>query len=243
MKTLILVPFSLMLSAGAAAFECPPHAKEVLKSSTRLLAVRTPGWNDFKGTMRVWERKTPDEPWTSTAAPEPVVVGRHGLAWGHNDRASASGGMKPKREGDGRTPAGVHAIGPRFGFAAEEGPDDIPLKPTTFCVDDPASRHYNRIVDAARVKKDWNSAEDMSRIDVYRLGFEVKYESDAAAKAGSCIFLHLWKSANEGTAGCVAMAEPVMKRLREPRVARDAAIAILPASEWKRWQTCFPGLK
>ena len=32
-------------------------------------------------------------------------------------------------------------------------------------------------------------------------------------KPGSCIFAHLWKSADSATAGCTAMAELAMRKL------------------------------
>lgn len=163
---------------------------------------------------RVWllARRTPAEGWRIEAGPMDASVGKKGSAWG----LGAAGLEKPaiygeKREGDGRSAAGVFEIPAAFGIAGTP-PSGVALPwlectPTLRGVDDPASRYYNRIVDETTIPdKDWNSAEIMRRPDgLYDIGAVIGHNSQGLAGAGSCIFLHIWKGPGQGTAGCTAM--------------------------------------
>jgi len=89
-----------------------------------------------------------------------IVVGRNGLGWGigliATDDAQVRSGSDPvKREGDGKSPAGVFALGTAFGYASDPLQGlKVPylnLTPSIECVDDPGSKHYNRIVDRSVV--------------------------------------------------------------------------------------------
>jgi zinc D-Ala-D-Ala dipeptidase len=184
----------------------------------QLVVVTTPSWTSTTGTMRRFERSTPTSEWRSLDAPVPVVVGRTGIAWGAGfDEISAEG--PHKHEGDGKAPAGVFPLDTAFGFAPRDSMDDVKLPyvqllPTTDCVDDTASVHYNTVVDRAGVPHvDWNSAEHMREVPQYKIGVIVGYNASPPAKArGSCIFLHIWSGADSHTAGCTAFDEA---RLRD----------------------------
>lgn len=243
MKILIALTALIGSSAFGAPAACPAPAADILKESTKLFVVITPSWNEKQGTIRLWERPSSSAKWTSPQAAQPMVLGEKGLAWGYRFKKFAKPGQPFKREGDGRTPAGVHALGKNFGFSPTPGAEDILITASTFCVDDPNSKFYNLIVDTTQVKKDWNSSEDMSKIDLYRRGMDVRYQSSAAEKAGSCIFLHIWRAPDHGTAGCVSMAESVLADLQS-RLSPNAhpAMAVFPASEWAAWTPCFPGV-
>lgn len=242
MKLIAALISSLIVSPSFAADKCPAPAAAVLKKATQLLVVTPKSFNDKRGTLRLWERATTKDAWQSNDSAHPMVLGKNGVGWGYRYQSIAKPGQPLKHEGDGRSPAGVHPLGKRFGFDPTPGLDYIPLTAATFCVDDASSRFYNRIVDATQVKKDWTSAEDMSRIEVYRYGMNIEYDSSAAQKTGSCIFLHIWSAPDAGTAGCVSMQEAVIVGLHgQLSAARSPAIAILPASEWSSWSDCFPG--
>src|SRR3546814_17274315 len=65
----------------------------------------------------------------------------------------AQTGGPAKREGDGRAPAGVFAIGEAFGYATQ-APTALPYAPMqagSWCMDVVDSQPYNRIVDAREV--------------------------------------------------------------------------------------------
>jgi D-alanyl-D-alanine dipeptidase len=188
-----------------------------LDASEQLVVVTTPSWTSTTGTMRRFERSTPTSDWHSLDAPVPVVVGRTGIAWGVGyDEISAEG--PNKHEGDGKAPAGVFALDTAFGFAPPDSMQDVKLPyaqllPTTDCVDDTASIHYNTVVDRAGVPEvDWNSAEHMREVSQYKIGVIVGYNASPPVKArGSCIFLHIWNGPDSHTAGCTAFDETKLR--------------------------------
>jgi len=112
-----------------------------------------------------------------------------------------------------------------------------------WCIDVDGSPLYNRIVDAREVGADAvaGSTEPMRR-DLhadgdrrYELGFVIEHNPRAEPGAGSCIFAHLWKTADSGTAGCTAMAEPAMRNLLAWLDAeRHPVFVLLPESEYAR---------
>ena len=72
------------------------------------------------------------------------------------------------------------------------------------CVDDSQSQHYNQIISMEKEKP--SSFEYMKRDDLqYAIGIVVEHNKDAISQRGSCIFLHVEKGENEGTAGCTSM--------------------------------------
>jgi D-alanyl-D-alanine dipeptidase len=120
-----------------------------------------------------------------------------------------------KREGDHKTPAGLFRLGAAFGYAPQDEArwikiPYIALTRDSEGVDDPKSKFYNRIVERAKIDKpDWKSSERMFRDDdLYRWGVVIEHNSDPIVPgAGSCIFLHVWRSPNSATVGCIAMAQ------------------------------------
>ena len=150
-----------------------------------------------------------------------------------------------KKEGDGRSPAGVFRIGTAFGYApsAQTAMPYAAMTESDYCIDVNASPLYNRIVDAKVVGKDaiTGSTEPMRRdIHVngdqrYKLGFVIEHNAEGTAAAGSCIFAHLWKAAGEPTSGCTAMDETAMRSLLAwLRPERRPVFVLLPEPEYLR---------
>jgi hypothetical protein len=192
--------------------------------------------------------------WRQVGKRESVTVGRNGSAWGlglHPDlqtrpqtpsRSPAQ--VAPiKREGDGRSPAGVFGIGDAFGYAQHADtalPYDA-MQASHYCMDVSGSPLYNRIVDARSVGTEAvaGSTEPMRR-DLhadgdqrYRMGFVIEHNPQARRDAGSCIFAHLWKKPAESTAGCTAMADPTMTRLLAwLRPDQHPVFVLLPTDEY-----------
>jgi len=80
----------------------------------------------------------------------------------------------------------------------------------------------------------------MSRVlPMYRRGPLVDYPTDAARRAGSCIFIHVWRSPTTGTAGHVAVPEPRVEALQAFAEA-GAVLAILPRAALDRLSGCLP---
>ena len=229
---------------GACAHRSPSPSSDATRwsNAAQLILVTTPGWNAPAGTLRRFERN--GGRWTQTGDATPVTIGRTGAAWGLGLNDVPADGPR-KREGDGRSPAGVFAIGPAFGYAAKAGTalPYAPMDANDYCIDVPGSTLYNRIVDAREVGADAvaGSTEPMRR-DLhaggdqrYRLGFVIEHNAAATPGAGSCIFAHLWKSPTDATAGCTAMADAQMEHVLawlDP--ARHPVFVLLPDAEYAR---------
>ena len=167
----------------------------------QLVHVKTESSNDIQGNMVCYERK--ESSWIAEGDLTAVVVGKNGIT-------------KPetKKEGDGRTPAGLYRIGMAFGYA-ENAETKLEYKKVTkedLWVDDEKSPDYNRLVKAPTRAK---SFEVMRRKDsAYKLGSVIEYNTDPIVPGkGSAIFMHLWSGPKKPTAGCVAMSEESIVRL------------------------------
>jgi D-alanyl-D-alanine dipeptidase len=149
------------------------------------------------------------------------VVGSKGMGWGIGLIDAGCPGVRVesepiKREGDGKSPAGVFAFGTAFGDAAQALPGiKLPylvLTPSIECVDDASSKNYNRIVDHATVSPDWNSSEHMRDVgEAYRWGIMIDHDATVPGSiaprpgGGSGVFLHIWHSSDRGTAMAMKM--------------------------------------
>jgi D-alanyl-D-alanine dipeptidase len=194
-----------------------PDATPVPLASRQLVLVVTPNETAINGVLRRFLRDEAGGAWEEVDSSWPIVVGKSGLASGAGLHQSSVQGLPVKKEGDGKSPAGVFTLRSAFGFGEAEAGLRIPyvrLSDSHECVDDPGSTQYNRIVDRRRAPSpDWKSSEKMREIDEYVYGVVVDHNADPPEPgAGSCIFLHAWSAAENPTVGCTAM--PV-ERVRE----------------------------
>lgn len=188
----------------------------VSDATDQLLVALAPDWSSSRAMLQRWARAGRDASWQVVGAPIPVSLGRAGLAWGIGLHPAPADARPAKREGDGCTPAGIFAITGLFGSAPPESAlaraarlPYLSAGRSLKCIDDPASAHYNRIVDQDRVGEiDWRSCEDMQRPDHrYELGAVIAHNAgQPLAGAGSCVFLHVWAAPGVPTAGCTAMS-------------------------------------
>ena len=219
----------------ARAQSCPAP----LADAKRLVLVTAPSMNDMAATMRLYERASANAAWRALGATEPVTIGRAGMGWSQFFTRLARRGEPLKVEGDKRAPAGLFPIGRSFGILASSRPDYLHVTSDTICVHDVLSPAYNTIASRARVGPAVR-AENMSRVlPMYRRGLLVDYPTDAKKQAGSCIFIHVWRSPTAGTAGCVAMPEPRVEALQD-LAAGGAVLAILPRGALERLSGCLP---
>lgn len=214
----------------------------------------TKDWAAVQGTAQLFERKKPGSEWKPVGEPFPVVVGRSGLAWGVGLHDLSVIPDKPvmKREGDGSAPAGIFALTGLFATSDKPEYAKLPftkLEEFTECVDDSKSSHYNKIVNRMQVGNfDWKSSEKMLEVgEEYERGVFVAHNSAPVASGdGSCIFLHIWKDAAAGTAGCTAMAkENIETVFRWIDAAKNPVLIQLPEEPYreyrKKWK--LPRLK
>lgn len=187
------------------------YSHDLLAGHRQLVVVTTRDWEEKRGRLQLYERVSEGDAWVARGTSFPVVIGRSGLAWGIGLHPAKAGFYKA--EGDGKSPAGVFALGSAFGFAsnAEMGHlkiDYLQINPYTEAVDDPHSAFYNCIVDRNRVVPDWKSSEKMLQEQLYALGVVVHHNfPNPQAGAGSAIFFHVWRHEDSGTAGCTAMSQ------------------------------------
>ena len=227
---------------------------DVVGDSRQLLVVTVPTWNSTTGLLQRFDRERTGDAWRKAGMPIAISIGRTGLAWGsglHAVPQSTEGGIK--KEGDGRSPAGIFSLMNAFGYAAANTMTalKIPYEHCTEslrCVDDAVSPDYNRILQEPKGGAPWKSAELMKRDDEqYRLGVVVAHnQSPRVAGAGSCIFLHIWKEPGAPTSGCTAMAsgdiETVVRWLdatKQPRLVQWTAGE--SASLDRLWKLALPG--
>lgn len=226
MKALILV----------ALFACSRARAGVIPQDASVVVVATiDDWTSTKATLQVWKRS--GSAWARSGDAWSGVIGR-GAAWGIGLHPSGEPGPT-KKEGDGRSPAGVFAINAAYGYAtsAKSGLPYTAMTPALRCVDDPKSKSYGKLVDGPG---DWASAEVMKRDDaLYTWVVDLAHNPAHVAGAGSCIFLHVWSGPDSSTVGCTAMPEDKLRALL-PVLDAHAVFVLLPKSVYaklaKPWQ-------
>ena len=224
----------LLLPCAAHAQSCPA----LLASANRLVLVVADTMGSTTASVQRYQRASPTETWRAVGGPASALIGYKGIAWAHAFHELARGDEPIKIDGDKRAPAGFYKIGNSFGFAASRRRNYTRIKAGTVCVDDAASTAYNTITSRRTVG--WRvHGENMWRAREYRRGLFVDYPTDRAARAGSCIFLHLRLPGRTGTHGCVALAErelTAVQNFAEP----GAVLAILPKQALPRFKGCLP---
>lgn len=221
--------------------------------SLQAIVVTTKDWSAMSGAAQIFERASNKSNWKAVGKSFPIVVGAGGMAWSDalNELPTDAGRLLMKTEGDGKSPAGIFNLSAAFGTIEKSAKLKLPftkLKETTECVDDVKSSTYNRIVDRTQIgNSDWKSSEKMLEIrPQYDLGVFVEHNPEKQSGAGSCIFLHIWKDAETGTAGCTAMARRNMETILYWLDSRKNPVLIqLPAEDYKKFQTSWklPKLK
>ncbi len=225
--------------------QSPIPCPDFMKNAVRLILVTADGFHASDARLQRLERSHAGEAWRPVGHGVAATIGRNGLGWGLPFRDYAAAGDPIKQEGDGRAPAGVYTMGVPFGFGPSPSPGYLQLQSGQhYCVDDPASEQYSRIVPRSDVGEGV-SGEAMASIDLYRHGIVVDYPTSRQDRAGSCIFVHVWKEPGHPTAGCVALAEDQVAGLQawtQERGGGSTAIVLLPAAALSRFGSCLPKL-
>jgi L,D-peptidoglycan transpeptidase YkuD (ErfK/YbiS/YcfS/YnhG family) len=238
----ILLLATLCALAACAHRQAISPSQMPWHSARQLVVVTTADWNVDHGMLRRFERD--GGTWHAVGAPQPVLIGRSGSAWGIGLHPQPTHGPM-KREGDGRSPAGVFAIGEAFGYAttARTALPYSAMEASSYCVDVSGSPLYNRIVDTRVVgEQAVAGATEPMRRDLhengdqrYRLGFVIEHNPRGVPMSGSCIFAHLWKSPVDATSGCTAMDTMTMDAvLAWLRPDADPVFVLLPIDVYRQ---------
>ena len=228
-------PASLTSLKPASGFSIP-------KTSHVLVTAVVDDWTSTKATLTLWDNENMYGVWTKKGASWPAVIGKTGAAWGiglHGDGAPNREGPL-KKEGDGKSPAGVFEILGAYGVAEEppaswKEPYETTAHGDWQCVDDPSSDHYGEIVDRKQVPSDWQSHEEMLRDDVlYTWVVDIGHNPDHVPSKGSCIFFHVWGGKDSTTVGCTAMAQPDIEALLGRLNPKDHPVyVLLPRADYQ----------
>ena len=231
---------------------CSPAAAQtelsIPKTTDQVVLVTNTHWDATQAKLHRYERQ--GETWKEVGKPVLVNLGRTGLAWGASplmqDFQPPSDQLQ-KREGDGRSPAGVFPILRAFGHPkAPAGYSDQNLPflhiSDEQCVDDKTSQYYNQIVRPGEVGGvTWNSAERM-KIGLYKLGLVVGHNCPKAKSGyGSCIFFHLQSGVGKATAGCTSMSGKELTDLvLWLKKDSNPVVVQLPQSEFRKRKATLP---
>jgi L,D-peptidoglycan transpeptidase YkuD (ErfK/YbiS/YcfS/YnhG family) len=207
---LALLTLLVAVRANAAPFRLPDATRQ-------LVVVVSASWDATTARLARFARGGPGETWRAVGAPVVVALGRTGLAWGRGLHPDGAPGPR-KREGDGRSPAGVFRLRQATGYAPTPPPgatlDYRQASARLRCVDDAQAAEYNQLVDEG-ASKGWRSDEPMLRGDeLYARTIVVDHnQSPIVPGEGSCIFLHVWRGPGAPTVGCTAMARGELESL------------------------------
>ncbi|MCD9007528.1 hypothetical protein LDO31_15030 [Luteimonas sp. XNQY3] len=243
--------FAALLLAALLLAACgttPTPVAAPLTGAQQLVVVTAADWDAAQARMQRFEREG-DGAWRSVGDAVPVMLGRSGSGWGIGLHPAQTGEPQ-KREGDGRAPAGVFAIGEAFGYAPTGvgALPYLPMQASHYCIDVPASPLYNQIVDekdvgaaavagsSERMRLDLHNDDDVR----YRQGFVIEHNGQGEAGRGSCIFAHLLRRPDETTAGCTAMDDAAMDALlRWLDPSRTPRFVLLPETEYASLQAAW----
>ncbi|MFT4198188.1 MAG: hypothetical protein QM601_09810 [Pseudoxanthomonas sp.] len=240
----LLLPAALLAAALLAACASAPRPPtDPLAEAGQLVLVVAPDWDAPAGRLQAFERV--HGRWVAHGPAFDVSLGRNGSAWGEGLQPPPADDGPHKREGDGRSPAGVFAIGIAFGYAPQfaTGLDYRQMQADSWCVDVSGSPLYNRIVDAGQVgQAAVAGASEHMRLDLYdqgdiryREGFVIGHNAHGLPGLGSCIFAHLRRHPDEPTAGCTSMEPANMDALLHWLDAgRQPRFVLLPRAQYAR---------
>ena len=235
------------LATAALLFAGPVAAALPLDGARQLVVVVSEDWNSAQGELQAFSRHGAG--WRREGAPFTVALGRSGSAWGLGLHPVPPDGPR-KQEGDGRSPAGIFALGTAFGYAASAA-TALPwqaMRASSYCVDVAGSPYYNQIVDVDAVGAGAVAgATEPMRLDLhndgdvrYQQGFVIAHNPRNLPGRGSCIFAHLWRSAGEATAGCTAMDPAHMRQLLAwLQPARQPRFILMPRAQYEHLRTAW----
>ena len=231
---------SLILLAFPAMAQMPAR-------STQAVIGIADTWDSSYATLSLVEKNAAGQ-WVRTLGPIRARLGRAGLVWGLGLHANPRGATL-KKEGDGRSPAGIFAIGGLWTTTptpVKRHPQlpEVRVGPRDLWVSDPATpKLYNRHVRLDHpAATPWELREQMRQTDyAHSIKLLICHNTEETpgrpvAGAGSSIFFHIWRrDGGAPTAGCTAMEEKQLRALisRLNPACRPVYI-LLPRSEYAR---------
>lgn len=189
-----------------------------------------------RGMLRRLTRSAPGAPWTEVGQPVPCRLGRSGLGVGQGLVGIAAG--PAKRQGDGRTPAGLFPLPAAFGLAtAQEAGARLPYTVVTdrvACVTDPASPLFGRVVGPEQRPEAGLRQDRMARDDgANAWGVVIGHNAGAVdPQGGTCLFVNVRPAGGPPTGGSIGIpAEAAAALVGWLDPAARPLLAVLPESD------------
>ncbi|CAF0698441.1 L,D-transpeptidase family protein [Candidatus Methylacidithermus pantelleriae] len=257
-KALLFLFFASVACLGDSLRSQPSPAPPSPTSSPsplrQLVLVLAPSWDSSSAVAQRFEQDTRSREWKAVGEPFPVLLGKHGLAWGIGLHPPQPGLQKTEK--DKRAPAGRF----RIGILLSEDPSPPPgcrwpyyhqVTARDAWIDDPKLPFYNHLYTLPPGTKPppWFRKERMKLHDPayhWLLLIEHNYPNSIPGK-GSAIFFHIRRGPHRPTSGCTTMAK---ERLNELLLWLDPAaspeLVQLPSEEylrlWQAWDLPPPSL-
>lgn len=229
LRTLILAVLGIL---PAAAFQLPA-------SSSQCLVGTSEGWDSSTVTLCFYEKKS--GAWRAASEPWKARLGKNGLVWGKGIHPVPAG-VRTKKEGDNRSPAGVFSIGGAWGYndTIRKHPHLSYRKVTSrdLWVEDPASPHYNEnLILGHEPSSAWEKKQQMKQNDeAHSLKLFIAHNAPprVTPHAGSAIFFHIWRGGGtRASAGCTTMEMPKLQWLiSKIDPSRNPVYVLLPQADY-----------
>ena len=220
--------------------------KNRLKGINQLVVVLTENWESSKGKLICYEKNINSEWQPYFSNHFEVLLGKNGLAWGIGIHKKNSQNLK--KEGDGRSPAGIFKIGKIYGESNSllEG-SNYPYHKITekdAWVDDPKNPFYNKHVmsNFFETKPEWFESQRMRLGDsAYRWLIAINHNTNPPKPGyGSAIFFHVRRGPERRTTGCTVLSlknlECLIKFLNEKH---NPHYVLLPKKEYSKIRSFY----
>lgn len=245
-KPHLLLLFCFCLLAFTACSQLP-------HSSTQAIVGISDDWDSSHVTLTLVEKNAAGK-WQRVLGPYPGRLGRNGSIWGLGMHSNP-GGALTKKEGDGRSPAGIFSLGGLWVNNPTPVQHDpaipyVQVGPNDLWITDPRLPHlynrYKRLDHPASTP--WELHEQMRQNDYpHSIKMLVHHNTpESVGKpivgAGSSIFFHIWRRDGAApTAGCTSMQEDHLRAfIARLRADKKPVYILLPRSEYtkrrKSWQ-------
>lgn len=243
---LTLVLFISIISSVVSSAQVPANTQQIVIGIT-------PDNNSSNVTLSMFEKT--NNGWKQEGGAWKGRLGKNGIAWGIGLHPKNIEGTR-KKEGDGRSPAGIFSIGSESGYVFGYAPEikklpSLPYKVITskdLWVEDPASPYYNRhILLQHQPTSKWEKDAQMRQGDhahslkIFIAHNEATAKQRAIANAGSSIFFHIWRGGgSKATTGCTTMDETRLKTMiSKIDPAKHPVYVLLSAADYKKYRVAW----
>ncbi|MEP2776487.1 MAG: L,D-transpeptidase family protein [Luteolibacter sp.] len=220
----------------APAFELPGN-------SSQCVVGVADGWNSSTVTLSYYEKK--GGTWERVGGEWKGRLGSSGLVWGRGLHPNP-GGATLKKEGDGRSPAGVFDLGGVWGKhkSVKKHPKLFyhQVTPRDLWVEDPGSEYYNQFITLDHEPRTaWERKAQMKQDDYpHSLKMFIAHNAypNVVKNGGSSIFFHIWRREGAAaTAGCTTMVEEKLRWLiATVDPGRRPLYVLLPRAEYEKFK-------